>query len=81
MRRARWSDMVCTKAFTSPAGKTQFARGRFTGANRVEPVGTLQGSHVVGGLGQADCLIVIPEDQTQIPIGSTVQVMDLRSNE
>jgi molybdopterin molybdotransferase len=74
-------DMVCTKGFTSPAGKTQFARGRFVGPNRVEPVGTLQGSHVVGGLGQSDCLIVIPEDQTDVPIGSTVQVMDLRGNE
>jgi len=74
-------EMVCTKAFTSPAGKTQFARGRFTGANRVEPVGTLQGSHVVGGLGQAECLIVVPEDQTQVALGSTVHVIDLRSNE
>jgi molybdopterin biosynthesis enzyme len=41
----------------------------------------LQGSHVVGGLGQSDCLIVIPEDQTDVPVGSTVQVMDLRGNE
>jgi molybdopterin molybdotransferase len=74
-------DMVCTKGFSSPAGKTQFARGRFVGVSRVEPVGTLQGSHVVGGLGLSDCLIVIPEDQTDVPIGSTVQVMDLRSDE
>jgi molybdopterin molybdotransferase len=69
---------VCMYEFTSPAAKTQFARGRYVSDGIVEPVG-LQGSHVVGGLGQADCLIVVPEDQTVVPAGSTVQVMDVRS--
>jgi molybdopterin molybdotransferase len=73
------TEAICTKSFTSPANKTQFARGRFLGENRVEPVGTGQGSHVVGGLGQAECFIVVPEEQTEVPVGSTVQIMDLRA--
>jgi len=73
------TEAVCTKSFTSPANKTQFARGRFLSDSRVEPVGTGQGSHVIGGLGQAECFIVIPEEQTEVPVGSTVQVMDLRA--
>jgi len=73
------TEAICTTSFNSPANKTQFARGRFVGSSRVEPVGTGQGSHVVGGLGQADCFIVIPEEQTEVPVGSTVQVMDLRA--
>jgi molybdopterin molybdotransferase len=69
---------VCVRELTSPAGKTQFARGRYVGADRVEPVGRLQGSHVVGGLGQAECFIVVPEDCTVVEAGSVVDVIDLR---
>jgi molybdopterin molybdotransferase len=69
---------VCVRDLSSPANKTQFARGRYVGADRVEPVGTLQGSHVVGGLGQAECLIVVPEDCTQVEAGSMIDVIDLR---
>ncbi len=66
--------------FRSPSGKRQFARGRFTSASplAVEPVGG-QGSHVLGGLAQAECLIVIPENVSEIKAGEPVTVWDLRS--
>ena len=65
-------------ALTSPSGKRQFARARFLASGAVMPVGTGQGSHVLGGLAGADALIVIPEDVTAIAAGETVTVMDLR---
>ena len=42
------------------------------------PVGTGQGSHVMGGLASADALIVIAEDVTSVAAGERVTVMDLR---
>lgn len=68
-----------TEALTSPAHKRQFARGALRGQDTLEvaPVGG-QGSHVIGGLAQADCLIVIDEEVTALAAGSSVQVMDLR---
>jgi molybdopterin molybdotransferase len=65
-------------ALTSPPGKRQFARARFLASGAVVPVGTGQGSHVLGGLAGADALIVIPEDVTAISAGEAVTVMDLR---
>lgn len=69
-----------TKAMDSPANKRQFARGRFLADGRVEPVGGGQGSHVIGGLAQSDCLIVIPEGVSHINAGDTVDVIDLRDD-
>jgi molybdopterin molybdotransferase len=68
----------CTAAMDSSAGKRQFARARFVADGRVEPTGTGQGSHVMGGLALADALIVVPEDVTRIEAGDRVRVLDLR---
>ena len=69
-----------TKPLDSPQSKRQFARGRFLNDGRVEPVGGGQGSHVIGGLAQADCLIVIPEGVAHVNAGDTVDVVDLRGD-
>lgn len=68
----------CVVAFDSPAGKRQFARARFLPSGEVLPVGTGQGSHVMGGLAAADALIVVPEAMTRVEAGQAVSVMDLR---
>ena len=69
---------VCTAALTSPSGKRQFARARFLADGSVQPAGTGQGSHVLGGLAGADALIVITEDVTAVAAGDIVTVLDLR---
>ena len=69
-----------TKDMESPQAKRQFARGRFLVDGRVEPVGGGQGSHVIGGLAQSDCLIVIPEGVARVNAGDTVDVIDLRGD-
>jgi molybdopterin molybdotransferase len=69
-----------TKPLDSPQSKRQFARGRFLDDGRVEPVGGGQGSHVIGGLAQADCLIVIPEGVAHVNAGDTIDVVDLRGD-
>jgi molybdopterin molybdotransferase len=70
--------VVCTAPLTSPGGKRQFARARFLPSGVVTPVGTGQGSHMLGGLAVADALIVIPEDTTEVAAGDVVTVLDLR---
>lgn len=71
-----------TADVTSPRARKQFARGRFEvsarGA-RVTPVGG-HGSHLIGGLSQANCLIVIAEDTTEVAAGSMVDVLVLDRN-
>jgi len=62
----------------SPVNKVQFARGRFMADGQVELVGAGQGSHVLGGLAQADALIVIPVGVDSIASGEQVQVIDVR---
>jgi molybdopterin molybdotransferase len=69
-----------TKPLDSPQSKRQFARGRFLDDGRVEPVGGGQGSHVIGGLAQANCLIVIPEGVAHVNAGDSVDVVDLRGD-
>ena len=70
---------VCQQAFSSPAGKRQYARawldvadGRYV----VRPVGGA-GSHLVGDLAHANALVVVPEAVTEVPAGGTVEVMVL----
>ena len=69
-----------TKTMDSQPNKRQFARGRFLADGRVEPVGGGQGSHVIGGLAQSDCLIVIPEGVAHVNAGDKVDVIDLRAD-
>jgi molybdopterin molybdotransferase len=70
---------LCPEALRSPAGRRQFLRGRHSAADgTVRPVGGAE-SHLVGALARADCLIVVPEDVTQLPAGSEVDVVLLDS--
>jgi molybdopterin molybdotransferase len=67
----------CEDGFSSPGGKRQFARGWYRESAEdasVRPVGG-PGSHLVGGLAQANALIVVPEEQTRVDAGDTVDVM------
>ncbi|MGY1834150.1 gephyrin-like molybdotransferase Glp [Blastococcus sp. SYSU DS0510] len=57
----------------SPAGRRQFLRGRYDGGE-VSQVGG-PGSHLVAHLARANCLVVVPEDVTELPAGAEVDVV------
>ena len=69
----------CASPITSPSGKRQFVRARYLPSGEVLPVGSGQGSHVLGGLAAAEALIVVPEDVTSVEAGDMVTVQDLRA--
>jgi molybdopterin molybdotransferase len=62
-----------TGALTSPPQRRQFLRGRYD-AGRVSQVGG-PGSHLVAHLARANCLVVVPEDVTELPVGAEVDVV------
>jgi molybdopterin molybdotransferase len=62
-----------TAPLRSPAGRRQFLRGRYD-AGRVSQVGG-PGSHLVAHLARANCLVVVPEDVTELPVGAEVDVV------
>jgi molybdopterin molybdotransferase len=62
-----------TAPLASPAGKRQFLRGRYDGG-LVSQVGG-PGSHLVAHLARANCLVVVPEDVTELPEGAEVDVV------
>jgi molybdopterin molybdotransferase len=65
-----------TEGMQSPGAKRQFARGHLDrAAGTVTPVGG-QGSHVVGGLAQANCMIVINEGVSSVAAGDSVRVIE-----
>jgi molybdopterin molybdotransferase len=71
---------ICAREFTSPNGKTQFARVRLQtrdGLLMAEPEGG-QGSHIIGGLSRADGLAIVPEQVSRVAQGDELTVMDLR---
>ena len=57
----------------SPAGRRQYLRGRYD-AGEVSQVGG-PGSHLVAHLARANCLVVVPEDVTELPAGAQVDVV------
>ncbi|MGN6688145.1 MAG: molybdotransferase-like divisome protein Glp [Actinomycetales bacterium] len=68
-----------TEPVRSSAGKRSYVRGRMSvqdGRWAVAPVGGT-GSHLVADLALADCLIVVPEEVTEVPAGEIVTVMPL----
>ena len=71
-----------TGSLSSPAGRRQYRRGEIG----VDDQGTCvalvggAGSHLVGDLASADCLIVVPEDVTSIEAGETVEVLMLEES-
>ena len=56
-----------------PPGRRQFLRGRYDGGV-VSQVGG-PGSHLVAHLARANCLVVVPEDVTELPAGAEVDVV------
>jgi molybdopterin molybdotransferase len=62
-----------TAALRSPAGRRQFLRGRFDGEVVTQVGGP--GSHLVAHLARANCLVVVPEDVTELPAGAEVAVV------
>ena len=62
-----------TGPLRSPAGRRQFLRGRFDGGS-VSQVGG-PGSHLVAHLARANCLVVVPEDVTELTAGADVDVV------
>ncbi len=69
---------VLTEALTAPGGKRQFRRGIFDAATGTVAGHGPPGSHHLGSLASANCLLDIPAVVTQIPAGSAVQIWDLR---
>jgi molybdopterin molybdotransferase len=72
-------DARLTRGMTSPAGRRQFMRGQAgvdAQGRYVEPVGG-PGSHLIGALAEANCLIVVPEEATALGQGDRVQVLML----
>ena len=61
------------RPLTSPPGRRQFLRGRVDGGT-VDLVGGA-GSHLVAHLARANSLLVVPEDVTELPAGSEVEVV------
>jgi molybdopterin molybdotransferase len=69
---------VLTDTLAAPVGKRQFRRAIFDdAAGTVETHGP-PGSHHLGSLASANCLLDIPTEVTEMPAGSTVQIWDLR---
>lgn len=70
---------VTLEPLRAPADKRAYLRGwlESRGAGRVvRPVGGA-GSHLIGGLAQANALIIVPEDVTELPVGAPVDVLEL----
>jgi len=57
----------------SPAGRRSYLRGVLDG-DQVTPLSGQQ-SHQIASLGRANALIIVPEQETQLPPGETVNVL------
>ena len=66
---------VLTGPARSPAGRRSYLRGVLDGS-KVTPLSGQQ-SHQVASLGRANALIVVPEQETQLPAGYPVDVLVL----
>ena len=69
---------VLTETLATPAGKRQFRRAVFDDAAGTVVTHGPPGSHHLGSLASANCLLDIPAEITEIPAGSAVQIWDLR---
>ncbi|SDM31612.1 molybdopterin molybdotransferase [Nonomuraea maritima] len=65
-----------TGPLRSPSGRRSYLRGVLSDDGTVSPVHG-QGSHQLAALALADALIVVPEDVTEVPAGSSVEVIRL----
>ncbi|WP_030452034.1 gephyrin-like molybdotransferase Glp [Herbidospora cretacea] len=66
---------VCDARLRSPKGRRSYLRAVLSG-DKVTPARG-QGSHQLAALAAADALIVVPEDVTEVPEGTTVEVIPL----
>ncbi|MBT0770681.1 molybdopterin molybdotransferase MoeA [Kineosporia sp. J2-2] len=69
------------EGWRSPAGRRQFARCLLNvtaGGPTVKPVGG-QGSHLVADLAGANCLVIVPEEVTQVSEGDELPYIVLES--
>jgi molybdopterin molybdotransferase len=63
-----------SERWRSPAGRRQFRRGLLDAVEgTVQEVGTAA-SHMLGSLARADCLVVVPEDVTELDAGAAVEL-------
>ncbi|MGP3916757.1 molybdotransferase-like divisome protein Glp [Nonomuraea sp. 10N515B] len=65
-----------TGPLRSPAGRRSYLRGVLASDGTVSPVHG-QGSHQLAALASANALIVVPEDVTEVPGGTEVEVIRL----
>ena len=77
---------LAAEAFGSPEGRRQFLRGKLVKnpegkENSVVRVALASGSgsHLMGGLAHADCLIVVPEGVTRVEVGEPVEILRLET--
>ncbi|WP_433871120.1 molybdopterin molybdotransferase MoeA [Saccharopolyspora sp. CA-218241] len=63
-----------TEPLRTPAGKRQYRRGRFDPVSGAVALHGGPGSHLLSALAEADCLLEIPEEVTDLPVGSTVDI-------
>ncbi|MDO9485200.1 MAG: molybdopterin molybdotransferase MoeA [Actinomycetota bacterium] len=72
-------EVIAGAAFSSPKDKLQFVRARFSSGSALTatPIGA-QGSHILGGLAQAECLLVVPAEVELVSVGDTLAFIDLR---
>ncbi len=71
--------VIAAATFTSPKDKVQFVRARFVSEHPLtaSPIGA-QGSHILGGLAQAECLLIVPAEVEEVRAGDTLAFIDLR---
>ncbi len=60
--------------WTSPAGRRQFRRGVLDAVRGVVREIGGPASHLLGSLARADCLVVVPEDATELDVGESVEI-------
>ncbi|MCU1663592.1 MAG: molybdenum cofactor synthesis domain protein [Pseudonocardia sp.] len=64
-----------SERWTSPPGRRQFRRGVLDAVHgTVREVGT-PASHLLGALARAECLVIVPEDVTELDPGARVEVL------
>ncbi|MEU6879349.1 gephyrin-like molybdotransferase Glp [Streptomyces sp. NPDC046712] len=69
------AELKADKALSSPAGRRQFLRGTYDAeSGTVTPVGGA-GSHLIAALAQANALLVVPEEATEVEPGRELEVV------
>ncbi|WHT19955.1 molybdopterin molybdotransferase MoeA [Crossiella sp. CA-258035] len=66
---------VLTEGLKAPAGRRQFRRGRFDPVTGTVAVAGGPGSHLLSAMAQANCLIDVPTEVTELAAGDPVTVV------